>query len=879
MYARLPMTAVSGARLGPYEILAPLGKGGMGEVYRAKDTRLGREVAIKVLPEAFACDPDRVARFRREAQLLASFNHPNIAAIYEFDEAKGTLFLVMELVPGQTLKQMLLERPLSVGEALPVACQIAEALEAAHAKGVLHRDLKPANVKVTPEKKVKLLDFGLAKAFYPATLSPDTSQSPTVPAEQTQQGMVVGTAAYMSPEQARGKTLDERSDVWSFGCVLFEMLSGQKAFGGDTLSDILVAILERQPDWDALPPETPPAIVELLKLALKKNVNERLESIADARSVIEDILTGGTPVVARPRTSPQPVSRSLAERPGRLLMLTALLALAGVAAWVGLKSRDGRGSLPKEKYLVVLPFKDLTGQAEGKLMGAGMAEHLSAVLARAPGVLVMPAATGSAPANEGDLQRLAQERGANLFIRASVQREGERMRVAYSLLSSASPAQLDGAVVEGSASDVFGLEDRLAEKVLASLRVRAAEASPPTSHPGLERPEQQIQYLQALGALQRYDDPKSLESAIDLLSKIPGGTDSALVQAALGRALLASYGHTKDSAVAERARQAVERAAALDPSNPEVRVTRGQLLTLTGRPQEAVGEIRKALEAQPDSAEAVTALGQALQKSGDLAEAERIYLHGVTLRPTFWGSFNKLGAFYVATTKYDKAIEAFQKAIALNPESAALHSNLGASYMRLDRFEEARAALQKSIEIQPTNYALSNLGTCLYLLGRYEEAASSIEKAIVLTPKNFKYRAYLGDALTWAPGQAKRAAEAYRAAVPLGEEELRISPRDAAALTTLARCRARLGEKARAWEDVQRALVLAPDNTDVLKRAAIVATVLGKREEAFRLLERAVSGGYGTAEIERDPDLASLRGDPRFKDILSKSPTARKTRT
>ncbi|MGZ6988681.1 MAG: protein kinase domain-containing protein, partial [Thermoanaerobaculia bacterium] len=531
------MTAVSGARFGPYEILAPLGKGGMGEVYRAKDTRLGREVAIKVLPEAFACDPDRVARFRREAQLLASFNHPNIAAIYEFDEAKGTLFLVMELVPGQTLKQMLLERPLSVGEALPVACQIAEALEAAHAKGVLHRDLKPANVKVTPEKKVKLLDFGLAKAFYPVTPSLDPSQSPTVPAEQTQQGMVIGTAAYMSPEQARGKTLDERSDVWSFGCVLFEILSGQKAFGGDTLSDILVAVLERPPDWDALPPETPPAIVELLKLALKKNVNERLENIADARSVIEGILTGGTPVVARPRTSTQPVSRSLAERPGRLLMLTALLALAGVAAWVGLKSRDGRGSLPKEKYLVVLPFKDLTGQAEGKLMGAGMAEHLSAVLARAPGVLVMPATTGSAPASEGDLQRLAQERGANLFIRASVQREGERMRVAYSLLSSASQAQLDGAVVEGSASDVFGLEDRLAEKVLASLRVRATEPSPPTSHPGLERPEQQVQYLQALGALQRYDDPKSLESAIDLLSKLPGGHDSALVQAALGRAL------------------------------------------------------------------------------------------------------------------------------------------------------------------------------------------------------------------------------------------------------------------------------------------------------------------------------------------------------
>src|SRR5262249_33709245 len=190
------------------------------------DTRLGREVAIKVLPEAFARDPDRVGRFRREAQFLAVLNHGNIASIYALEDAADDLLLVMELVPGSTLKQILLERALPVDEALPLARQIAEALEAAHAKGVLHRDLKPANVKVTPEKKVKLLDFGLAKAFYASSDSADSSQSPTVPAEQTRQGMIVGTAAYMSPEQARGKPLDVRSDVWSFGCVLFEMLAG-----------------------------------------------------------------------------------------------------------------------------------------------------------------------------------------------------------------------------------------------------------------------------------------------------------------------------------------------------------------------------------------------------------------------------------------------------------------------------------------------------------------------------------------------------------------------------------------------------------------------------------------------------------------------------
>jgi Tol biopolymer transport system component len=282
-----------GARLGVYEIIASIGVGGMGEVYRATDTTLGRQVAIKILPEAFASDAERSARFEREAKTLASLNHPHIAAIYGFEKSPGMHALVMELVEGPTLADRIAEGPISLDEALPIAKQIAEALEAAHEQGIIHRDLKPANIKVRPDGTVKVLDFGLAKAMEPTgSMSPSVSQSPTIttPA-MTQAGMILGTAAYISPEQARGKVVDKRADIWAFGCVLYEMLTGQRAFAGEDVSDALANVLKTEPDWTALPELIPTPITRLLRRSLEKDRQRRLDSAADARLEIDDALT------------------------------------------------------------------------------------------------------------------------------------------------------------------------------------------------------------------------------------------------------------------------------------------------------------------------------------------------------------------------------------------------------------------------------------------------------------------------------------------------------------------------------------------------------------------------------------------------------------
>src|SRR5471032_2048936 len=278
------MALVVGTRLGPYEVLSALGAGGMGEVYRARDTKLNRDVAIKVLLPAVANDPDRLARFSREAQVLASLNHPNIAHIYGIEDADGVKALVLELVDGEDLAQRIARGAISLNEALPIAEQIADALEAAHEQGVIHRDLKPANIKVRADGTVKVLDFGLAKAMDPAgASSANAMNSPTLSMHATHAGIILGTAAYMSPEQARGKAVDRRADIWAFGIVLLEMLTGQPVFTGETVSHVLASVLKIDPDWTVLPATTPAPLRRLLRRCLEKDRRRRLDSAVAAR--------------------------------------------------------------------------------------------------------------------------------------------------------------------------------------------------------------------------------------------------------------------------------------------------------------------------------------------------------------------------------------------------------------------------------------------------------------------------------------------------------------------------------------------------------------------------------------------------------------------
>ncbi len=318
------MSLQPGSRLGSYEVTALIGQGGMGEVYRARDTKLGRDVALKVLPDVFSDYPERLARFQREARVLASLNHPNIASIYGLEEQDGVRALVLELVEGPTLAERIAQGAIPIDEALPIARQMAEALEAAHEAGVIHRDLKPANVKVKADGIVKVLDFGLAKALSPEREG-DPSESPTLTAAATQKGVIMGTAAYMSPEQAAGKAVDKRGDIWSFGVVLYEMLTGQRLFTGETVSHVLAKVLDRELDFGALPTSTPAPIRRLLRRCLERKPKRRLGDVAEALSHLEEAAVSSPAETTPPIPAPTVASHRLP-----LLRMAAIAVVASL---------------------------------------------------------------------------------------------------------------------------------------------------------------------------------------------------------------------------------------------------------------------------------------------------------------------------------------------------------------------------------------------------------------------------------------------------------------------------------------------------------------------------------------------------------------------
>src|SRR5882672_11041212 len=420
------MVLTPDTRLGPYEIVGPLGGGGMGEVYRARDTRLGRDVAIKALPPAFAADPARLSRFRREAQTLASLNHPNIAAIYGLEETAGAPHLVLEFVEGETLAARLSRGALPQSEALALGIQIAGAIEAAHERGVVHRDLKPGNVMINRAGMAKVLDFGLAKSDPGPASGAALSDSPTLAEypDATAAGVILGTAAYMSPEQARGKPVDRRSDVWSFGCVLFECLTGRPAFVGETASDLIARILEREPDWAALPAGAPPRIREILRRCLRKNADERPRDIRDVRLELSDVASSG-----------------------------------------------GKAAAAREKSIAVLPFENLSG-ADDEYFADGVTDEILNALAQVEGLRV--AARASCFAFKGrreDLRAIGERLDVATVLEGTVRRSGARLRINAQLVDVADGYQLWSERYDREMTDVFEVQDEIASAIASRLRV------------------------------------------------------------------------------------------------------------------------------------------------------------------------------------------------------------------------------------------------------------------------------------------------------------------------------------------------------------------------------------------------------------------------
>jgi Flp pilus assembly protein TadD/TolB-like protein len=834
----------------------------MGEVYRARDLKLGRTVAIKVLPEEFARDPARVSRFEREARMLAAVNDPTIAAIYGAEEDGAVRYIVMELVEGETLAQRLATGALAVPDALRIASQVAEALEVAHEKGVIHRDLKPANIKITPDGKVKVLDFGLAKAME-LPFSADMSHSPTLVMSDSRPGEIVGTPEFMSPEQARGKETDRRTDIWAFGCILYESLSGKRAFTGETVPDAVGAILHLEPDWAALPARTPERVRELLRLCLEKDPGRRLRDAGDARLEIEAALAGlsGSGAALAPAGAPRPWRTIAALAAAAILVALAVILVRSLAGKTPAVAATG------VRQLAVLPFRNLTTKSEGDLWGVALADTVSARLANVNGLhVVTPRATVEAVEANANVASVARRLGANTLLAGSLQQENDRYRITYRILD-ASGAQIAANALDGS--ELFALQDRVADSVVKDLSLRRKAQRTPTPS-GLDTTALQEKYLEAIGFLQRYDRREGVEKALAILQKLADEKpNSALVQAALARADVAMLDLTSDAVWAQRAIAAADAARALDPDLPEVDVTVGETLRLTGHPQQAAEAYRRALAGRPGDVSALLGLGRVLQKTGDNAGAESAFRQAIDLQPS-WMVFNQVASHAFGLGRYGEAADMYRRAIKTAPDSSWTYSNLGGAETMRCNFPAAIDAFRKSLELDPTNSsAASNLGLTQLWVGRPTEAVVALEKAANLAPGEYRVWGNLGGAYVEVPGAQPKAAKAFERSIALAREQLKLNANDPEALSYLATGLAETGRTVEADPPMREALRLEKTDPSVFADAATVAALARRDAEALAYLRQAVAAGFCPSIVALRPEFARLRDNPDFRALVA----------
>jgi eukaryotic-like serine/threonine-protein kinase len=873
----------TGRRVAHYEIGEKLGSGGMGEVYRASDTRLGRDVAIKFLPAAVASDPMRLARFEQEAKATSALNHPNIVTVHEIGSVAGNAYIVMELVQGETIRDLLAgHRPLPTPQVLDCAVQIAEGMAKAHAAGVVHRDLKPENLMVSHDGFVKILDFGLAKLLpeFPQGLevTPADAESPTatdlrLPSPETHSGAILGTAGYMSPEQARGTRVDYRADQFSLGSILYEMVTGRRAFKRETHVQTLAAIIETEPVPIAIVnPSVPAPLRWIIERCLKKSPGERYASTLDlarelrqVRDHLEEALTPSGGLGSGPVASPQPRRTRL----GLALAAVAVLALVGGV----LSGRFGSffpPPLPEQKQLAVLPFSDASGKAASQAFGDGLAETLTnglKQLERFHGSLsVVPAADVRAARVQG-VPEARRVLGANLAITGILRVSGDALDLTAKLVDTATVQPLRSMHVQGRLADLPALQEGIVRRAAEMLELELSADAGSVLAAGTTTVASAWElYVQGRGHLQRYESEESLGLAISAFqSAIQKDPAYALAYAGLGEAQTLRYRLTKDPQSVELAQKACARALSLNDLLAPVHVTLGLLHTNTGQPEEAVQDLQRALALDPVSGEALRALGKAQEALGRFDEAEKAYRRAIERAPHFWGNWSSLGALLFRRGRYEEAEQAFRRVIELTPDNERGYRNLGGVLQTIGRNEEAERALEQSLALRPTYAAASNLATVRFDRGEYTGAVRAFEKALELDDRDYRVWRFLAAAYYWGPGERDKATNAYRRAAELAERHLSINPRDAEALVALSDCRAMLGETKRAHELVQKALALAPENVEVMQTAGEVYEALGDRTQALRWINGALEKGYPVERVERVPALAELRADARYQ--------------
>ena len=855
---------VPSALVSHYRLLEPLGSGGMGVVYRAEDTALGRTVALKFLPPQIVRDPKQVQRFREEARTASALNHPNICTIYEVAEEQGEMFIAMEFVEGRPLSESIRDGRMSTSSVVRYARQIAGALEHAHARGVIHRDLKPLNIVVTPEGDAKILDFGLAKRTDPNDVTRKTLQAVTA----TTVGLA-GTIPYMSPEQLEGGDVSARSDIWALGIVMYEMAAGVKPFSGDNLYRLCTGIINEP--IPALPETVPPGLAAVIHRSLQKEPSRRYQRAGEVRAALEALEpSSAVGIVSTVREK---------SKLGLLWWVAAAAVLALLTAgavWLAKRSPN----IPKTSAEVVgdrvqlaVIAPDTNSQGGEGAFDSGLVDTLTSgltELSERHHLAVIPPSEMRAH-HVQTLEAARQEFGVNYGLMLNIQRAAGQVRVNYSLVDARSHEQIRGGTITAGASDPFALQDQVSARVteLLKLELEPQEKKTLAAH-GTSEPAAYDFYLRGLGYLQNYDKEENIDNAISVFRHaLEKDSGFAGAYAGLGEAYWQKFEHTHEKRLVSDATKACQVALEKDPNLTQGHTCLGTVYQGTGKYELAAKEYQQASKSEPTLDAAQTGLARAYESLNRLDQAEQSYKAVIALRPDYWAGYNRLGTFYLRNGRLEEAAQMYAQVTSLVPDSFVGYANLGSTRIQQGRYREAIEPLNQSLRIRKTGVGLSNLATAYFQSKRYTDAAHSLEEATTLDARNYEIWGNLGDAYYWAPGMRERAADAYRKALELGEEQRKINPRDAHMLSYLAEYHAMLGEKQRAQLRIGEAEKLAPRDPEVLYYAAMVYIQAGDQKKSLDRLESAVAAGYSAPTVRDTPNFSVLQNDPRFRALIS----------
>lgn len=865
----------TGDRVGPYIILDTLGTGGMGEVYRAHDERLGRDVAIKRLTSPAIDSDDARGRVLREARAAAALSHPNIAAVFDVLDTPDGLAIVMEFVPGESLAVRLARGPLPPAEALQIGMQIADALAEAHERGIIHRDLKPANVHLTPGGKAKILDFGIAQAV--SNLEALAGDRPG-----TEAGRIIGTPGYMAPEQMSGGSADARTDIYGLGLLLFEMLTGRRPFEQRDLfaraRAVLGGTVPRVRDVDpSLPDEVSAVVARAIALAPDdrfSNAREMHGALALAAHGLSDAPTIDETDRARSRsaTAWPGTRRRLKQHRLALTIVAILVAGAAVAVWRWLDPAWSRPVSAHPATVAILPLRNGSGDARNDALALGLTEGLAARLSALRTVRVLSLDDSREAARDAQATRAARALGAAFVVEGTLQRSGDRLEVDVTLVRSDGHRTPAGRFA-GEPSQLFALHRQVAEGVTAALSSEGltTTAAPANVEPPTTSQEAFADYTQARLFLERPDVPGNLERAVRLFqSAIEKDAQFSQAHAGLGQAYWALYQQTKQPEWTARAMGAVLDALRIDPERPEVRLSLAVMYRALGRTSEAQEELRRVLVQQPANDDARRLLGGMHIDSGEWDQAIAELQRAIELRPNYWRNHSELGLAYFRSGRLDEAMRAYRRVTELQPDSALGFHMLGTVQQAAGDMASAVDSYTRANAIRPAYSTWSNLGTVFYWQGDYAKAAEAYEHAIQLAPNEPELHANLGDAQRKL-GRPEEAAASYRRAIGAMRALLAVNEADAVNLGVLATYHAKLGDRPAADAAIARAVALNGEDADIQYNRAIVSALAGDAAQACTALEQALAKGASSEIVRRSDELRSLKGCAAY-DRLSGSP-------